>query len=121
MATIIVGTYIFRYALGGNLSWALQYLLSLKELGHRVYAFEKFAYPDSCYDPETRKQSDDCTYGIKTVSALLKTYGLENHWCFVENPGIYHGLTKKQVEVIFRNADLYIENGAHGAWEEEAQ
>ena len=38
MARIVLGCYMFRYPLGGMLSWALQYLLGLKDLGHDVYA-----------------------------------------------------------------------------------
>ena len=42
MARIILGSYMFRYPLGGMLSWVLQYLLGLKDLGHDVYFVEKY-------------------------------------------------------------------------------
>ncbi|MDQ4138907.1 MAG: hypothetical protein M3142_00130, partial [Bacteroidota bacterium] len=119
MATIVVGSYMVRYPLGGNLSWALQYLVGFKELGHDVYLVEKYAYPNSCYDPVKQTQSDDCTYGLKVVSELLARYGLADKWCFVESGDIYHGLSKREINDVFRRADLYIENGAHGAWNEE--
>lgn len=111
---------MFRYPLGGMLSWPLQYLTALKQLGHDVYVVEKYVYPDSCYDPVKHVVSDDCSYGIKVVSALLAQYGLENKWCFVENGNVYYGLSERQVNEVFRRADLYVENGAHGAWEEES-
>jgi hypothetical protein len=120
MATIVIGSYMVRYPLGGNLSWALQYLVGFKELGHEVYVVEKYAYPDSCYDPVKGVLSDDCSYGVKVVSDLLARYGLENNWCFVENGEIYHGLSKQQVTDVFKRADVYMESGAHGAWNEES-
>ena len=54
MATIVVGSYMVRYPLGGNLSWALQYLTGLKDLGHDVYMVEKYVHEESCYHPNDR-------------------------------------------------------------------
>jgi hypothetical protein len=121
MATIILGTYMVRYPLGGNLSWALQYLVGLKDLGHDVYAVEKYVHPDSCYDPVNQKMSNDCSYGVKVVGELMARYGLGDNWCFVEFGEIYHGMSKAKINDTFRRADLYIENGAHGVWKEEVQ
>ncbi len=109
-----------RYPLGGNLSWALQYLAGFKALGHDIYFVEKYVHPDSCYDPVQQRMSNNCSYGVRVVSELLKLYGLEDKWCFVEFGEIYHGLSKEKVEEVFSRADLYIESGAHGAWEEES-
>ncbi|MBA2760895.1 MAG: hypothetical protein H0U39_02855, partial [Segetibacter sp.] len=95
MSTIIVGTYMVRYPLGGNLSWALQYLVGLQELGHDVYMVEKYVHDNSCYDPEKLVFSNDCTYGVKVVSKLLSDYGFEKKWCFVESGEVYHGLSPK--------------------------
>ncbi len=120
MATIIIGSYMVRYPLGGNLSWAMQYLTGFKELGHDIYFVEKAAYPNSCYNPIEQVQSDVCSYGIKVVSELLARHGLEDKWCFVDAGGVYHGLSEYQINDVFKHADLYIESGAHGSWEEEA-
>ena len=120
MATIIFGSYMVRYPLGGMLSWALQYLVGLKELGHEVYFVEKYAYQNSCYNPVSREQSNDCTYGLRVVNALLDRVGLVNNWCFVESGETYHGISKNKINDLFKRADLYIECGAHGSWEEES-
>jgi hypothetical protein len=109
-----------RYPLGGSLSWQLQYLLGLKQLGHEVYFVEKYAYENSCYDPIKKVNSNDCSYGLSVVSELFQRFGLENNWCFVEWGDIYHGMSKARIESIFRRADLYLDTGAHGAWAEEA-
>jgi hypothetical protein len=115
-----MGTYMVRYPLGGNLSWALQYLAGLKALGHDVYMVEKYVHPNSCYDPVRQTVSDDCSYGVQVVNDLLKAYGLEHNWCYVQAGEVYHGRSKKEIEAVFQRADLYIENGAHGAWDEES-
>lgn len=121
MATIIVGSYMVRYPLGGNLSWALQYLTGLKDLGHDVYCVEKYVHENSCYDPVMQQMSNDCSYGIKTVSQLLARFGLAEKWCFVGHGEEYYGLTKNAISDLFNRADLFIENGSHGVWKEELE
>lgn len=120
MATILLGGYMVRYPLGGMLSWQLQFLVGLQALGHDVYFVEKYAYPNSCYDPSTNQLSSDCTYGLTVVADLLTQHGLDKKWCYVGEDGTYHGLPERAITDVFRRTDLYIENGAHGAWQEEA-
>jgi hypothetical protein len=120
MARIIVGSWMVRYPLGGNLSWALQHLIGLKELGHEVYLVEKYVYENSCYNPVTKEMTNDPSYGLMVVDNLLKQHGLEGRWCFVQKGEIYHGLSKQKVEEVFRTADLYIDSGANNAWAEES-
>jgi hypothetical protein len=120
MARIILGSYMFRYPLGGMLSWVLQYLIGLKEIGHDIYFVEKYGYPNSCYDPGKNLMSDDCSYGLKIVSELFTRFGLEGKWCFVQNGEIFHGLSKKKIKELFRTADVFIDMGTHGSWAEES-
>jgi hypothetical protein len=120
MARIVLGAYMFRYPLGGMLSWVLQYLLGLKELGHDVIFVEKYGYENSCFDPVRRIMGNDCSYGIRVVSELLSRFGLKEKWCFVEYGERYHGLSRGQVLEIFRSADLFIDMGTHGSWAHEA-
>jgi hypothetical protein len=116
----MVDSYMFRYPLGGMMSWVLQYLRGLTQLGHDVYFVEKFGYPDSCFDPVKGIMSDDCTYGVKAVSELLARYELDGKWCFVDRSGTYHGMSREKTESLFSSADLFIDM-AHGDWLEEAQ
>ena len=119
MATIIMGSYMVRYPLGGNLSWALQYLTGFKDLGHDIYMLEKHVYDEACFDPIQQKLTNDCTNGVKIVSELLERFGLKDKWCFVGQDNTYYGMSRQQVEELFKKADLYIENGSHEAWNEE--
>jgi hypothetical protein len=120
VARIMVGTYMVRYPLGGMISWGLQYVLGLKQLGHEVYVVEKSGWENSCYDPSRRVMTNDCSYGTRTVSALLGRFELERHWCFVDAMGEYHGLGREDIEAVFRSADVFVDIGTHGAWLDEA-
>jgi hypothetical protein len=106
--------------LGGNLSWALQYLVGLMRLGHEVYFVEKSGYADSCYDPSTDAMTNDCTYGVRVVSEYLRRIGLGERWCYVDAEGVYYGLQRHQIEALFGSADVFLDNGTHGTWLDEA-
>jgi hypothetical protein len=120
VARIVVGSYMIRYPLGGMLSWSLQWLIGLRRLGHDVYLVEKGNYPGACYDPSLQRNGDDPTHGIEVVDALLRRFDLADRWCFVDLAGRYHGHTRPQIEEIFRDADLFLDIGTHGAWMTEA-
>jgi glycosyltransferase involved in cell wall biosynthesis len=120
MARLIVSTYMVRYPLGGGLWWALQWIGGLEDLGHQVFVVEKANYPNACFDPAKRIMTDDPSYGLNTVSALLKDAGLADRLCFVDYLGQYHGMSRPAVETILRSADVLIDIGNHGAWLPEA-
>ncbi|MFV8818436.1 glycosyltransferase [Haliea sp. E17] len=120
MAQIILGSYMIRYPLGGNLSWALQFLKGFQMLGHDIYFFEKANYSNACYDPKRNVMADDPAEGIEIVKALLEMNGLGDKWCFVDIQGTCYGRSRSEISNLFRSADIYIDMGAHGAWEEES-
>lgn len=120
MARVILASYMVRYPLGGNLSAALQWLVGLRDLGHDVYMFERSSQPDSCYDPVAKTMSDDCTQGTRIVSSLLQRHGLDGRWCFVDQDGVSHGMQADEVRSVFRDADVLLDHGTHGAWLEDA-
>ena len=120
MARIVLGSYMVRYPLGGMVSWVLQYLVGLQKLRHEVYFVEKSGYAGSCYDPLKNIMSDDCSYGIAILDALLARFGMQDRWCFVDAQENYHGLSRERVEAVFKSADLFIDMGTHGAWLPEA-
>jgi hypothetical protein len=94
--------------------------VGFQRLGHDVYFAEKSGYSNACYDPLRNVMSDDCTYGTKTLHALLKRFGLQDRWCFVDEAGCYHGLTRNRIKDVFNSADLFIDMGTHGSWLAEA-
>lgn len=120
MARIVLGSYLVRYPLGGNMSCVLQYLLGLLHLGHEMYFVEKSGYSQSCYDVSKNVMTDDCSYGMRVVGGLLARFGLGDRWCYVDADERYHGLGRERVQAIFKSADLFIEMGTHEAWLAEA-
>jgi hypothetical protein len=120
VARIVLGSYMVRYPLGGNLSWALQYLLGFQRLGHDVFFVEKSGWDNSCYNPTLDCMSNDCSYGLGVVNRILTGHGLRDRWCYVDAAGTYHGLSRDTIEAILRTADVFIDMGTHGSWLDEA-
>ena len=102
------------------MSYVLQWLLGLQQLGHEVYFVEKADYENACYDPCQSLMGNDCHFGVAAVRSLLSKYGLDDRFCFVDVRGEYHGLGRNKIERIFATADLFIDMGTHGAWLPEA-
>lgn len=121
MARIVLGTYLVRYPLGGMMSWALQYVIGLHRLGHHVVVVESATYPDACFDPVTRTMTDDPAHGLSVVDGLLRRFGMPGRLCFVGVDGRHHGLRRAEVREAFRTADVFVDMGTHGAWQELAE
>ncbi len=120
MARIIVGAYMFRYPLGGMLSWALQYIRGLERLGHEVYIVEKAHYADACYDPKRNIMTDDPAECLRIVGDLLTEHGFSDRWCMVDFHGQCFGRSSLELDELFKTADLFIDCGSHGSWLEQA-
>jgi len=120
MARIVLGSYMVRYPLAGMLSSPLQWLVACDRLGHEVYVVEKSGWANSCFDPSRNVMTDDCSYGTKVVDGLLSDFGMGGQWCYVGADGRYHGLSRESIEAVFASADLFLDFGSHGAWNEEA-
>lgn len=119
MATILLCSYVVRHPVGGVLSNNLQFLTGFKRLGHDVYLLEKSGYGDSCFDPDRRITSDDCSCGIGRIDRLLTTHGLGGQWCYVDADGGYSGLSRRQIEAVIDRADVFIDRGLHRTWDDE--
>ncbi|MEO7251012.1 MAG: hypothetical protein ABIW30_00205, partial [Arenimonas sp.] len=120
MARVVLGSYLVQFPLGGYLSWVLQWLVGLRDLGHEVVFVEKCTFRDSCFNAQTNTMGSDPSYGLGIVSELLRDFGLGGIWCFVDVDGQYHGIGRTKMDELFRTADVFIDMGTHGAWEEEA-
>jgi hypothetical protein len=119
MATILFCSFAVRHPVGGVLSNNLQFLTGFRRLGHDVYLLEKAGYDESCFDPERRVSSDDCSCGIRRIGRLLDRHDLRGKWCYVAADGSYHGMSRSEVESVIARADLFIDRGLHRSWDEE--
>jgi hypothetical protein len=120
MARIVLGSYMVRYPLGGMMSWVLQYIVGFQRLGHDIWFVEKAGYPNSCFDPVRNVMSDDCRYGTAVLNALLSRFDLQDRWCFVDDSGEYHGVSRQRIEDVLASADVFVDMGTHGSWLEQA-
>lgn len=121
MARIVVGSYLFRYPLGGMMSYVLQYLSGFVRLGHDVWFVERATYPDACFDPTRGIMTDDGAAGVALVAPALASLGLGERWCFADCSGTYHGTPRGRIEEVVRTADVFVDMGTHGAWLEEVR
>ncbi|QNN24129.1 hypothetical protein HED60_18265 [Planctomycetales bacterium ZRK34] len=116
----MLATHMVRYPLGGNLSWALQYILGLQRAGADLTIVERADYPNACFDPLANQLTDDPASGLQIVRDLLARHGLADRFVFVDHSGRYHGLDGPTVHQRFADADCFIDSGNHGAWSEPA-
>jgi hypothetical protein len=119
MARILVGAYMVRYPLGGMLSMSLQIVVGLRRLGHDVMVIERSGWPESCFDPSAGVMTDNCTYGTSVLARLLARFGLEEHWCYVDQRGRVHGCPAARLRDALANADAFVDAGTHGLWLDE--
>src|SRR5437868_193049 len=106
---IIVMGYIIRGPLGGMCFHYLQYLIGLKNLGHKVFYIEDSDNYPSCYDPLKFETSTDPSYGLNFIKDLFAKYGLHNDWAYYdEHRNQWHGQSFNDVERICKTADMLI-------------
>jgi len=113
---VVLATYMTRYPLGGMLSWAMQHIVGLKQLGCDLTIVERANYTNACFDIQSGRVSDDPVRGLEIVRELLKPYGLEDSYVFRDVHDQYHGMTEKALIEKINSADIFIDIGNHGAW-----
>jgi hypothetical protein len=119
MARIIVAGYMVRHPVAGNLLAFFQYVLGLHRLGHELFYIEESGWPGSCYDPTKSVQSDDPSYGLRTVRALATEYGLKIPFCYINrDSGSVDGAAWQDIKRELQRADLLLNVGGV-CWLEE--
>jgi hypothetical protein len=120
MARIVISSCLFRYPMGGMMSWLLQYVVGFGRLGHEVWYVEKTARPNDWFDPARDAMTDDCGYGVRAVGDLLARHGLGERWQIVDLAGRRHGASRERIQAAFDGADLFIDMGGDHGWLEDA-
>jgi hypothetical protein len=105
---IIVFGILFWYPLAGVTYQFLHYLLGLRKLGYDPYYVE-----DSgrwIYDPRLNAFSPDVTPNLELVVPVLERHGFGERWAFRGNypDGQCHGLTEKQIQQLYGEADAFL-------------
>lgn len=113
----IVAGYIIRHPVGGQISSQLQYVRGLRQLGYEVVWAEHFGWPNSCYDPNAAGMTTDPRPGIAVVGPHFARVGL-TRWCYVDEAGRWHGMTREELARACREATLLL-SVAGTTWLEE--
>jgi hypothetical protein len=99
--------YNIRYPLGGHVFTELQNIVGLQRLGYRVlYVEESGGGWTPCFDPVRNEMTADPSYGIRVLREELRPYGLADRWCYVDEAGTYHGLSREEFYRACRAAAL---------------
>jgi hypothetical protein len=103
----LVAGYLVRYPLGGHILSQLHFLVGLKRLGYEVVFVEEFGWENSCYDPRTNTNTNDPGPGAAVIGPVLAQIGLTS-WCYVDDKGNYHGLSRDELCRICRDAEFLL-------------
>jgi hypothetical protein len=112
MRRIIVCGYMIRHPVTGLLLAYFHYVLGLHRLGYEIVYLEESGWLGSCYDPVSHDYGDDPSAGLRTVQALLKTYGVNVTVFYVNrDTGTVYGGHWEEVKLILKTADLLLNLG----------
>jgi hypothetical protein len=103
----IVAGYLAGHPVGGHVLSILHWLAGLRSLGYDVVFAEHHGWPNACWNPETKTLSDDPSYGLRELDAYARELGLRA-WCFVDQGGGYHGLTREEMHAACKEADVLL-------------
>lgn len=111
----IYTSYNIRYPLGGHVLAELHYIVGLKRLGYDVWVVEESGTAWApCYDPTRNEMTRDPRTGIAQLVALLRPFGLDRSWCYVDSDRQYHGLTAAELRAgCRRSAVLFSRSGVN--------
>lgn len=103
----IVAGYLVGFPAGGHVLSILHWLAGLRQLGFEVVFAEQHEWAGGCWNPITGESSHDPSYGLRVLQGHLKELGIR-HWCFVDAAGTYHGLAKREMEVLCARSELLL-------------
>lgn len=111
---IVVTGLLGQYAFGGVTWDYIQYLLGFRGLGHDVWYLEDSgAWP---YDPVRETISDDCTYNVAYLRAMMTEFGFGDRWIYRNGAdGKFHGAGEAAARDLIKNGDLLV-NVSSAGW-----
>ena len=106
---IVVLGYIVRGPLGGMIWHHLQYVLCLKQMGHKVLFLEDSDNFESCYNPETFETTANPDFGLRYIEEVFNAFDLKDQWAYYDNfTNTWYGSGKSIVLQFCKDADLVI-------------
>src|SRR5215213_4525412 len=105
---IIVLGMMGRCPYGGQTWLYLNWLLALHKLGHEVWYIEDdTVWP---YDPIKDSITDDCSYAVSHIDAVMKHIGINDRWAFrlADRSDASWSLTGDEIDALYRGCDLLL-------------
>lgn len=103
----IYTSYNIRYPASGHVLAELHYMVGLRRLGYQVVVVEESGQDWApCFNPVKNEMTKDPTYGIERLLDVLRRYGLEECWCYVDSDRKYHGMTATELHRLCRGSTV---------------
>jgi hypothetical protein len=105
--TVIIGGYIGIFNSGGVTWDYIQYVLGFKKLGFRVvYVEDTMMYPVYGSGEESWKDSQKI---VNNLSKIMKSYGLENDWIYIDEvTAVSYGMKKVDFIQACKDAEWFV-------------
>ena len=105
-ATLVVLGMMGHLPVAGVTWQFLQYLEGSRRLGFATYYVEDTdAWP---YDPDRNTISDDPTYAVRMLGALMREYGFADRWAYRAVDGRVYGLAADELDRVLARADALV-------------
>lgn len=106
---IVVAGYIAGGPLGGLVWHHLQYVLSLKKMGHEVVFFEDSDDYPSCYNPATFELTNDPSYGLQFIQTIFSRFAIQDSWCYYNaHSEEWYGMPEKKLKEFCKTAGVFL-------------
>jgi hypothetical protein len=104
--TLVVFGMMGRMPVAGVTWQVLQYLEGFRRLGLSTYYVEDTGeWP---YDPDRNTISDDPSYAVRSIGALMREYGFGDRWAYRAFDGRVFGLAAAELGRVLQRADALV-------------
>jgi hypothetical protein len=105
-SSLIVLGMMGRMPMAGVTWQVLQYLEGFRRLGFTVFYVEDTGeWP---YDPDQNTITDDPTYAVNSIRAVMARYGFAEQWAYRTTDGRVFGLSASKFRQLFERADVLV-------------
>jgi hypothetical protein len=105
-APLVVLGMMGRMPVAGVTWQVLQYLEGFRRLGFVVYYVEDTG--EWSYDPDRNTISDDPTYAVSSIGALMARYGFAERWAYRAVDGRVFGLSASELRWLLERAAILV-------------
>jgi hypothetical protein len=104
---VVLLHFVGQMPLAGIAWQAANYLVPLQNLGFETWYVEH--HGANPYDPEVDSVVMDCDYNVTFLRAVMERCGLGERWAYWDAINdVWHGLSRKRVHRLYREADALI-------------